>query len=195
MGLSTPIRPTGGKPTARSPFHLCTAPTSGDTRSAGSLASCRTQSRADARGPLTSRCAHHAHLARMAERCRGESAEFGPGRWSTDPVRVHIVPQPRTHLFICAFATATDPRCKPPPRTEREEIRAAVVDLSIPRRLGLGFGCGSFTWSGGSRPELRLRGSHGGRPGIARRCCSDCRGPHVFVTGALCTGTAGKTPP
>jgi hypothetical protein len=81
MGLSTPIRPTGGKPTARSPFHLCTVPTSGDTRLAGSLASRRTQSRADARGPLTSRCAHHdAHLARMAERCRGESAESGPGR-------------------------------------------------------------------------------------------------------------------
>jgi hypothetical protein len=82
-----------------------------------------------------------------------------------------------------------------PPRTAREEIRAAVVDRSIPRRLGLGLGCGSFSWSGGSRPELRLGGSHGGRPGIARRRCSDCRGPHVLVTGALCTGTAGKTPP
>jgi hypothetical protein len=72
-------------------------------------------------------------------------------------------PFPLSHLYPQPLATT-----RTPPRTAREEIRAAVVDRSIPRRLGLGLGCGSFTWSGGSRPEL-LDGSHGGRPGIARQ--------------------------
>jgi hypothetical protein len=134
---------------------------------------------------------HRTH-AQLPSRLRRRVDQLAPTSRppKRDTSRSCMRSSPLTPLYPQLLATT-----RTPPRTAREKIWAAVIDRSIPWRLGLGLECGSFTRSGRSRPELRLGGSRGERPGIARPRCSDRRGPHFLITGALCTDTAGKSPP
>jgi hypothetical protein len=107
-----------------------------------------------------------------------KSGELGMARFA-DSVGVGRERTSGGHKRTRTGSLSPSPLCSPnfssPPERRRapcEEIRSAVVDRSIPQRLGRGLGCGSFTWSGGSRLEPFLGASRGRRPGIPRRRCT-----------------------
>jgi hypothetical protein len=85
-----------------------------------------------------------------------------------------LAQQPPSNLVHRHWDPVHVPSTSPPRDCDCGKLRAAIVDRLIPRRLGLGLGCGSFTWSGGSRPGLRLGGLRGRRPRIARRLLETC---------------------
>jgi hypothetical protein len=78
----------------------------------------------------------HALLWRMAE-----SVEVGRERTSGGQKRTGTGSLSPSPLFSPNFSSPPERR-----RAPCEEIRSAIVDRSIPQRLGRGLGCGSFTW-------------------------------------------------
>jgi hypothetical protein len=90
------------------------------------------------------------------------------------------------------------PNFSSPPERRRapcEGIRSVVVDRSIPQRLDRGLGCGSSTWSGGSRLEPCLGASRGGRPGIPRRRCTSTVESPLVVASVVPTAILGELTP